>query len=142
MTVHITIPGTPVAKGRPRFTRVGHPYTPEKTKQYEQTVRRCYETQSGVSFPGGAPVFAQILAYFPIPASYSKKKKAALEGSFHLSRPDADNIAKSVLDALNGLAYPDDSAVQLQGVYKLYTNAAPRVELTLMAAEREAPHAL
>ena len=142
MTVHITIPGTPVAKGRPRFTRSGHPYTPEKTKQYEETVCRCWETQSGVSFPGGTPILASLCAYFPIPKSYSKQKKAALEGSFHLSRPDADNIAKSVLDALNGLAYPDDSAVQLQVVHKIYTNAAPRVELTLMAAEREASHAL
>ena len=34
------------------------------------------------------------------------------------------------------------SAVQLQVVHKIYTNAAPRVELTLMAAEREASHAL
>lgn len=135
MTVKITIPGTPVAKGRPRFTRVGHPYTPDKTKQYEQAVRRCYETQSGVSFPGGTPVFAQIHAYFPIPKSYSKKKKATLEGAFHLKRPDADNIAKAILDALNGFAYPDDSAVQLTGALKFYTNAAPRVEVTLTTQE-------
>jgi Holliday junction resolvase RusA-like endonuclease len=133
MTITITIPGTPVGKGRPRVTRHGT-YTPEKTREYQQKVRDCYHAQCPGGFAGGVPILARITAYFPIPASYPKKKKAALEGAFHLKKPDADNIAKAILDALNGLAYPDDSAVQLRGVYKIYTNAAPRLELTLTDA--------
>ena len=130
MTITITIPGTPVGKGRPRVTRHGT-YTPEKTREYQQKVRDCYHAQCTGGFAGGVPILARITAYFPIPASYPKKKKAALEGAFHLKKPDADNIAKAILDALNGLAYPDDSAVQLQVVHKIYTNAAPRVEVTI-----------
>ena len=133
MTITITIPGTPVGKGRPRVTRHGT-YTPEKTREYQQKVRDCYHAQCTGGFAGGVPILARITAYFPIPASCPKKKKAALEGAFHLKRPDTDNIAKAVLDALNGLAYPDDSAVQLRGVYKIYPNAAPRLELTLTDA--------
>ena len=134
MTITITIPGTPVGKGRPRVTRHGT-YTPEKTREYQQKVRDCYHAQCTGGFAGGVPILARITAYFPIPASYPKKKQAALEGAFHLKKPDADNIAKAVLDALHGLAYPDDSAVQLTGALKFYTNAAPRVEVTLTTQE-------
>ena len=135
MTYTITIPGVPVAKGRPRFTRSGHTYTPATTEIYEKTVRHCWETQCGTPLPGGVPIFATIYAYFPIPKSYSKKKRQALEGAYHLKKPDADNLAKSVLDALNGCAYPDDSAVQIAACYKIYTNAAPRLELVLHCCE-------
>lgn len=137
MKYTITIPGVPVPKGRPRFTRSGHAYTPEKTTVYEETVRHCYMTQAGAMFPAGVPIFATICAWFPIPKNASKKKRAAMEGTFHLKKPDADNLCKSVLDALNGVAYADDSAVQIAVAYKRYTNAAPRLELTL---DTEVPH--
>lgn len=125
----MTIPGAPVAKGRPRFTRSGHTYTPDKTRNYEALVRSCFDTQCGEQFSADTPVFVLICAYFPIPQSYPKYRRLALDGAFHLKKPDSDNVAKSILDALNGHAYPDDAAVQLAGVYKIYTNAAPRVEV-------------
>ena len=134
MKYTITIPGIPVAKGRPRFTRSGHTYTPSKTEAYEKTVLHCFETQCGTPFPPGVPILATIIAWFPVPKSCPKYKRSELEGAFHLKKPDADNLAKSVLDALNGHAYPDDSAVQINSVYKYYTNAAPRLELTLEIA--------
>ena len=46
------------------------------------------------------------------------------------TKPDADNIAKAVLDALNGLAYTDDSKVTRLVVVKLY-GTEPRVEVKL-----------
>ena len=57
-----------------------------------------------------------------------------MEGTFHKSRPDADNVAKSILDALNGCAYPDDSAVQIDRCWKVYTNGTPRVEVEIREA--------
>ena len=135
MEIKFTVPGVPVGKGRPRFTRTGHTYTPEKPATYEEKVRLCWKTQSGQGFTGGIPLKASIIAYFPIPKSTSKKKAAAMEGTFHKSRPDADNVAKSILDALNGLAYPDDSAVQIDRCWKVYTNAAPRVEVESREAD-------
>ena len=132
--IKFTVPGVPVGKGRPRFTRTGHTYTPEKTAAYEEKVRLCWKTQSGQAFAGGVPLKASIIAYFPIPKSTSKKKAEAMEGTFHTSRPDADNVAKSILDALNGCAYPDDSAVQIDRCWKIYTNGAPRVEVTIEEA--------
>ncbi len=138
MTIKFTVPGVPAGKGRPRFTRGGHTYTPEKTKAYEETVRLCWKTQSGQGFAGGVPLLASITAYFPIPKRTSREEAAAMEGAFHLSRPDADNLVKAVLDALNGCAYPDDSAIQLDRCYKLYTNGLPRVEVEIREATAHA----
>jgi Holliday junction resolvase RusA-like endonuclease len=132
--IKFTVPGVPVGKGRPRFTRTGHTYTPDKTAAYEEKVRLCWKTQTGSCFAGGIPLKASIIAYFPIPKSASKKKAAAMDGSFHTSRPDADNVAKAILDALNGYLYPDDSAVQIDRCWKVYTNGAPRVEVTIWEA--------
>ena len=78
---------------------------------------------------------ASIMAYFPIPKSVSKKKAAEMEGKFHTKKCDADNLCKSIFDALNGCAYPDDSAVQIDRCWKVYTNGAPRVEVEIREAE-------
>ena len=115
--IRFTVPGLPVGKGRPRVTRFGA-YTPEKTRAYEEKV------------PEGAAVMAEIIAWFPIPKGTPKGRRDALEGAYHLKRPDCDNIAKAVLDSLNGYAYKDDSAVQLR-IEKRYTNGAPRVSVRL-----------
>ena len=131
MEVNFTVYGAPVGKGRPRFTRGGRAYTPEKTREFEEKVRDCWRTQSGAGFAGKVPLLASVVAYFPIPQSVSKKKAEAMAGTFHVNRPDADNIAKAILDSLNGLAFPDDSAVQIDRCWKIYTNAAPRVEVKI-----------
>ena len=74
------------------------------------------------------PVCARITAYFPIPQSASKKKQAAMESYSIMptKKPDTDNIAKIVLDALNGLAFYDDAQVVDLTVMKLYSRT-PRV---------------
>ena len=37
--IDLTIPGVPVAKGRPRTTRTGHVFTPAKTRVAEKALR-------------------------------------------------------------------------------------------------------
>ena len=68
------------------------------------------------------PLEISILALFPIPKYVSRKtKELMLNGRlFPTKKPDADNIIKVILDALNGLAYRDD--VQICRVYfeKMY----------------------
>lgn len=135
MKIQFTIPGVPVGKGRPRFTRDGHAHTPQKTRDYEDKVVLCWKCQSGKGFAAGVPLIAHITAYFSVPKRTSKAKRAAMEGKYHMARPDADNICKAILDALNQHAYPDDSAVQIGGCYKIYTTGAPRVEVTIEEAE-------
>ena len=134
MEIKFTVPGVPVGKGRPRFTRTGHAYTPEKTAAYEEKVRLCCKTQTGSGFAGGIPLKASIIGYFPIPKSASKKKAAAMDGTFHTSRSYSYNVSNAILYALNGYLYPDDSAVQIDRCWKFYTSGAPRVEVEIREA--------
>ena len=40
--------------------------------------------------------------YLPMPKSWSKKKQAEMNGKPHQAKPDIDNLAKAVMDALLG----------------------------------------
>ena len=59
--------------------------------------------------PITGPVTLEILFQFKKSKYWSKKKKAA--ANWHTQKSDIDNLQKSVLDALNGIAYVDDSQV-------------------------------
>ena len=137
-TITVTIPGDPKGKGRPRFSRHGgfvKTYTPESTALYENLVRVSYIQQNpGVRLSGA--IRAEIAAYFSIPASTSKKKRELMvERMLHCTKkPDADNLAKCILDALNSIAYIDDKQIAELVVTKLYSEE-PRVEVTLTELE-------
>lgn len=74
--VSFSIPGDPVAKERPRFTRSGHAYTPAKTRTYEEIIR-MYATKAmrGKKMLTGA-VEMNINAFFPIPKVSAKRKES------------------------------------------------------------------
>lgn len=111
MKCTFSIFGKPVPKGRPRVTRHGT-YTPKSTRDFQAAVRQAWQEAGAVQFPAGAPLDVIVIAYFPIPQSVSKKRRAELSGAYHTAaRGDLDNVVKAVMDALNGCAYPDDSAV-------------------------------
>ena len=107
-------------------------YTPEKTVNYENLVKMTFQAAGFKPFEKDAQLRAEITAYFPIPKSTSKKKRAEMQNGYimHTKKPDADNIAKSILDALNGLAYYDDSQVCELGGCKMYSEE-PRAEITI-----------
>ena len=129
MNFEITIPGNPVAKGRPRVSKYGT-YTPKKTADFESYV------EYGNIKPSDKPLKAEIIFYMPIPKSASKKVKTAMKNgeTAHIKKPDLDNMAKSVLDALNGLAYIDDSQIYSLTLFKTYSEQ-PRTELMLEESE-------
>lgn len=114
----IYIPGEPRGKGRPRFTRFGRPYTDAKTRAYEREIAAAY----GANPMHDGPVCVYIVARHGVPKSWPKAKQAdALTGrSYAVRKPDADNIAKIVLDALNGVAWRDDTQVIQLTVSKTY----------------------
>lgn len=122
----ITIPGKPVRKARPRFRGAGFKvitYTPPATKKYEKEVARIYKQSAGVIYTE-IPLRVRILAKFPIPESWSKKnKEKALKGEIKPNeKPDLDNIAKIILDGLNGVAYTDDKQVTSLEIEKVYSD--------------------
>ena len=96
-------------------------YTPETTISYENLVKVEYARQCGKQVLDGA-LSVEIVAFFPVPKSESKKRTALMEEGaiYHTKKPDADNIAKCVLDAINGIAFKDDSQVSKMTVVKKY----------------------
>ena len=110
MNHSFTVEGDPVGKGRPRFTKSGRTFTPKRTKEYEGRIRRAYVRSGGPDF-GEASVSVSIVAQFQMPQSWGKKRREKLCGTFCAKKPDTDNVIKSVLDALSGVAYTDDKQV-------------------------------
>lgn len=142
MRIAFTIPGDPVAKGRPRFARVGafvKAYTPKRTQTYEDIVRyHALEAWAGKPLLDGVPVQLDVQCFIAVPKSWSNKKRAsALNGSINgavmrpLGRPDTDNFYKLVADALNGVIYRDDSAIWDARVTKQYADVA-RTEISIL----------
>lgn len=123
-----TVYGEPVGKGRPKFSTInGHAvaYTPKKTANYETLVQLAYQQKyGGQSFDKDVKLKADITAFFSIPKSTSKKKREEIfRGNIKpTKKPDCDNIAKVVLDALNKVAYYDDSQIVKLTVQKLYSD--------------------
>lgn len=136
MPVKFEALGVPVGKGRPKFSTVNGyavAYTPAKTANYETLVRLSYQQQIGAfMFDKDKPLRAIIRAFFPIPKSASKKKREQMEAGKirHTKKCDADNIAKACLDALNGIAFYDDSQVCELSISKFYGDT-PKVEIII-----------
>lgn len=135
MTYKIVIPGKPVGKQRPKATIRGHHacvYTPKETKLYERYVVAMFLQAYPCARPLEGEVRGYIKAFYPIPLSTSKKRKQAmLDGSIRpLVKPDLDNVEKIIYDALNGIAYTDDSHITAMAITKHYSNN-PRVEITI-----------
>ncbi len=107
-------------KARPRFSR-GHAYTPKATSDAQETIAASYvEACCGDALKAsdGVPVAVAVLTTRNVKSGFRRR-----DGDAHddLQKPDADNIAKLVLDALNGVAYEDDSQV-----FALYVLKLPR----------------
>lgn len=103
-------------KGRPRFTRGGHAYTPKATRDYERSIREAFENATvRPPEPFSGPIAVCIMTYRQLPKS--TPKSVFSEPDTH--KPDIDNVAKIVLDALNGVAWEDDAQVVSLKVSKL-----------------------
>lgn len=133
--ISITVPGTPVAKGRPRLSTAGgfaRAYTPTKTRYYEDMIRCEAVAAMGARPPLTEAVSVIVTAYIAPPKSLSKKKRQdALDGVLKpCTRPDADNYSKAALDGCNAIIFRDDSLVTDLIVRKRYSER-PRLTITV-----------
>lgn len=140
MTAKFVVHGEPQGKGRPRFSTVaGHvkARTPDQTVVYENLIKTEFLSQCGrIKFPDDAMLDVRVFAYYTIPSSISKKKRAAMLAHEirPTKKPDFDNIGKVVCDSLNGIAYRDDAQIVDAQVRKFYSDS-PRVVVTIQKAE-------
>jgi Holliday junction resolvase RusA-like endonuclease len=133
--LRITVLGTPVGKGRPRFVRkTGHAYTPEATRNYETVLRLAAQDEMKGRPPLEQPLHVRVTARFPVPQSWSKKKQEmALDGRLlPAKKPDPDNLLKAV-DALNEVVWRDDAQIVRAEIIKTFS-AIPALIVEVRAA--------
>ena len=126
MQIEFIIEGKAKPKQSFRYTRKGIKYTPKDVKQYAQDIQRTFSAKYPVWLPSflyQKPLRAKIEVYKLIPKSFSKTlKMRAITGELRpLTKPDCDNISKNILDALNGIVYPDDRQIVELLVKKYYS---------------------
>ena len=125
--VNFHIEGTPVPKKRPRFSTQGgmvRSYTDKATRNYEDHVNLSARAAMGSSDPIETPVGVYLYIRLPIPQSHSKKRTEACLNGFEkpIKKPDIDNLAKSLLDGMNGVVFKDDSQIVSLHCTKVYAS--------------------
>lgn len=117
------IPGEPVAKGRPRSSVRGgrvHTYTPARTANWEQMAKLELRAEWGGNTPLDCPVEVEIVAVFPRPKAMQWKRRPTPMVP-KANGPDADNVAKAVLDAMQGAGVIADDRQVVRLVVEKWT---------------------
>lgn len=127
--ISFKVMGEPVGKGRPKFSRRGnyvHAYTPKATVEYEEKIKFEFLASNCESLPvygKGIPLKLKLLIGMKIPKNFSQKKRELCYKRLLVptKKPDVDNVLKC-MDALNGLAFYDDSQITVVHAEKIYVD--------------------
>ena len=127
--------GRPKGKGRARHGN-GHTYTPEDTRAYMDYVAYCFRQAGGKKTI--YPVVVKMVVFMPIPKNFSKQMRIQALAGFVLPqvKPDNDNVEKIVFDALNGVAWNDDTQVVENRTVKYFSDD-PRIVVEITEADTE-----
>lgn len=124
MIYEFEIPGKIIGKGRPRLNSyTGAVYTPTRTKDYENLVMQYFMIKYPKFKQLEGRVSVEIVANFEVPKSTKKQDKIfMLENKINpIKKPDIDNIVKIILDAMNEIAFKDDTQITKLNVEKKYS---------------------
>jgi len=128
--IQLTVPGEPQGKQRAKSARIGtgpkayiKTYTPERTVNYETYIKQLFVVKYPDFVPVEGALELELTASCTIPASTSKKRKALMESNEirPTKRPDVDNLVKIVMDALESLAYKNDSQIVDESTHKFFS---------------------
>lgn len=119
MRFFCTVYGNPLPKERPRVVN-GHAYTPARTKAWEREIATAYRAQGGPLFTG--PVAVYVWCY---------------RGDRR--RVDCDNLLKCCMDALNDVAWRDDTQIVELHAWKGSDPGNPRLEIEIQTIAEPLP---
>ncbi len=126
-----TYSGTVRGQGRPRFGRHGVYESPADTA-YKKAIADAYREQCGTYY-NSRPIRVTIDIARALPAYRAKR---GIKCEQDVIKPDLDNVAKAVLDALSQVAYEDDRQIVALTVRKFPRVAAEcdRLHVTIADA--------
>ena len=135
--IQITVPGEPIAKPRAKGwfnkkTNILHHYYDSASgiKPFEQHVKDLSFEKFKTPLDG--PVRLDVVFIFPRPKAMMWKTKP-MPREYKTTRPDYDNLMKSISDAMNGIVFRDDGQV-VSGSWAKFVAAGdevPRTEITI-----------
>lgn len=128
----IIVYGSPSTWSRVKRGKFGERYNDPKMIVYQNRISDSFFSLLPKWKPVDQPVFIEALAFFPIPNTMPKYLKAIAETEelpYHHA-PDADNLMKNVCDALQGIAFGNDSRVTDILLRKRYS-PRPRMEINI-----------
>lgn len=138
MELKFVVPGKVQAKQSARFCKMGSfikSYQSTKVVDYANWVKQCFLMAYPEHRPeslNGEMLEIHTIAYFEISKSKPKKfQELARNGQIRpITKPDTDNICKNIKDALNKIAFPDDSQIVKEIIEKKYSDS-PRAEIVI-----------
>jgi Holliday junction resolvase RusA-like endonuclease len=120
-TLCFRIDGQPYAQKRHRSTKSGRTYSPPENTVFKRKAQAAMKLvlylnkREAPYAPKGVPVHLTIRAFF-------KRPKAAKDDYYREKKPDADNLAKAIMDAGNGVMWHDDAQIVTLTVRKVYAD--------------------
>ncbi|MFQ3801718.1 RusA family crossover junction endodeoxyribonuclease [Staphylococcus xylosus] len=129
--IEITV-DAPMASPRPRFRNNGkyvQTYMPSKYTNHKKNIQ--------AQMPNlmiDTPIKLTIEFHFPLLKSWSKKKHVAMIGQYKVTKPDIDNLIKTVLDAANKHVWQDDNQIVEIASFKKYAET-PKVVMDIEVLE-------
>jgi Holliday junction resolvase RusA-like endonuclease len=139
--IEFVVPCIPIAQPRQRQRVVAtggrtfaQNYTPTKhpVNAFKAATQMAWRIEQRDHEPLSGPVEMHIAFYLPRPQAKVWKTKPMPECP-HAGKPDVDNLIKAVTDALNGIAWRDDSQIARLTATKLVCSGtgAPRVAIAI-----------
>lgn len=115
--IRLVVYGNPVPKARVRVVRTKSgktvSYTPHKTESWEDSIRiQALQDRPAKLLDG--PLALEVIFYLLRPKSKPKRVK------YPDTKPDLDNLVKSIKDALEGVIYTNDSRIVREVIEKCY----------------------
>jgi Holliday junction resolvase RusA-like endonuclease len=131
-SVSFIVPGNPFGKQTSKSTKNGRRhYTPKETVLYENLVMMQAMQAMQDRPPVDIDVGLMFVAVFPVPDSWSvKKRAAALADEIRpTKKPDLSNIQKALEDGMNAVVFKDDSQITESGGSKKIYGEVPCVKV-------------
>lgn len=148
--IQFIVPCVPVAQPRQRQRIVAggdgrsfaSNYTP--TKHPVNAFKAAVKLAARAAYSGppkDSPICLDLVFVMPRPKRLMWKKRPMPREPF-VSAPDADNLAKAVMDGLNELTWRDDAIISCLTVRKVYAagDEQPHVEVTIEPEESPNSH--
>jgi Holliday junction resolvase RusA-like endonuclease len=123
------IPGKPIAWSRPNPS-----YKDRLMFDGQKKLKRDWAIYLQSQFkdePLKTILSLDVVFFFEPAIRMAQKKRAAVSGRSHFSKPDLSNLVKFLEDACNGIVFQDDCQITQICAKKIY-DLEPRTEFTIM----------